>query len=122
MLGLREHQPVSVRANTAITGSRFIKRTTTENEFDPCGAGELADGVAKHDIALDEIGLAHLDGDLEVEASEAISVNDEIASAAEGKAAVAAAADYILGYALTAAAADGDMIVVRMVRGANVKA
>lgn len=122
-LGRREHNPISLRAEAAVPAARFCKPgTAVKGVVKASSAGEYAPYVSKFDVISGEIGLFHEDGDVLVEASEAIAVNAEVTTTNDGSAAVADSDDYILAIALGPALADGDLIEVRLIRGKNVKA
>lgn len=119
MLGNREHHPMTGRAEGAITGSRFVKPGAAVGGIEQCDtAGEFASGVSKFDIASGEVGLYHGDGDVRVTSGEAIALDDDVTTDADGKAKVAdTAADNILGKALNAATAADQVVLVRLLRG-----
>lgn len=121
MLGNREHQPMTGRAEADLVANRFVKQGVAAKGIVYAGAGEFAMGITKFDIASGEVGLYHGDGDTKLEVSEAVAIGDEISAAADGKGQIAAAGEVILGHALTAGAVDTDVIEFRFNRGAGKK-
>ena len=93
-------------AGGAITKKRFVKMDRTADDGETvvqCSAdGESAYGVSLYSVTTDEIdrgkGVSVLtEGRAIVEASEAIEVDDPVATTANGRAKVADAGDVILG-------------------------
>lgn len=72
------------------------------------------DGVMENNPAAGQAATVHHGGTAKVEASAAISVGDEVGSAADGKARSAQSGDHIAGVCLVAASADGDLCSVVM--------
>ena len=78
------------------------------------GAGALADGVLQDEPESGESGfVVPLNGSIsKMEAGAAVSADDDIASDATGRAVTAVTADEILGHAVDAASAAGEIIRV----------
>ncbi|MHA3682791.1 capsid cement protein [Leucobacter sp. HY1908] len=103
--------PVTLSASADLTGGRVLVVS---------GAGAVAHagadvavvaGVASRDVKQGEtVGVYPLGGVHRLVASGAVAAGAEVASAADGK--VASAGDNVFGVALSAAAADGDVIDV----------
>ena len=87
---------------------------TTLPEADlPTAEGERVHGVVVDDDALATNHVAiQIAGECEVIAGEAIAIGGAITTGATGKAMAAAADDYVLGFALEEATADGDFILM----------
>lgn len=81
---------------------------------DMCAAGAKAFGVSETEAAAGEMMPVAYEGIMPVEASAAIAVGDAVESAADGKAAVKDTG-VINGYAVSAAAAAGDLVQVKLV-------
>lgn len=96
-------------ASGAIIGRRFVGLDDAQ-----AGAGEITAGVAESDAADTELFTLISYGTVVVEAGAAVLKGAEVTPDAAGKAVTAVATDYISGYALSAAAADGDMIEIRL--------
>lgn len=113
MVGAREHEPDSLRAEGDITGSRFVKATTTEKGCEQCDtAGEPAVGVAKWDTEDGKICLVHRSGSVEITSAEAIDVGEEVMTSDDGRASVATNDIDKMGKAETATTgADEQMII-----------
>ncbi len=111
---------IHVTAGAAVTRSTFIE-LQTDGKFDPAGVAGNADGVALEDgVDTDRIPMAVPDsGIIQVTASAAISVGDEIGCAAAGEARTAVASDPIMGKAITAAGAQGELIDLLFSKAAN---
>lgn len=73
---------------------------------DPVGKVAIGDQV---DIQIKDIGLAMAGGEVKAGASVAIGANGKLVAAASG--------NFVLGYAITAAKADGDIIQVQIAKG-----
>ena len=73
---------------------------------DPVGKVAIGDQV---DIQIKDIGLAMAGGAVAAGASVAIGANGKLVTAASG--------NFVLGYAITAAKADGDIIQVQIAKG-----
>lgn len=89
-----------------------------DNEVDVCDAqGEIAVGVLQNDPGAGEAALVRFLGTTKVVAGAAITKGARVTTGAAGKAETAATGDYVLGRALEAAAADGDIIEVLLALG-----
>lgn len=119
-------RPVSLESqpNVAITQRRFVVMTSTGITL--AGAAAEAVGIALETFAAQGAGItrtvpvALLDGaKIEVEASAAIAVGANIGVAANGKARTAVTNDPIMGVALTASAADTQIITILSARGSR---
>lgn len=73
---------------------------------DPVGKVAIGDQV---DIQIKDIGLAMAGG--------AVAAGASVAIGADGKLVAAASGNFVLGYAITAAKADGDIIQVQIAKG-----
>jgi hypothetical protein len=111
-------------ANEALTAYRFVKHATDTADVDMCDtAGELAIGVT--DAAWssgDEACRIVFEGVTYVQAGAAVAVDAPVQTDANGKGITALSADYVLGRALSAAAADGDLIAILLNPHVNIKA
>lgn len=111
-----------VRAGYNDTGSeipkhRIVKRTTTTDYVVAATDGSAPiEGVTMEAIPDDYTGNVQHVGRAIVEAGEAITVGANVTGGTAGKGAVAAADDHILGVANTAAADDGDLIEVDIIK------
>jgi len=121
MQGNREHFPFTARAEADLLANRFVKEGVAAKGMVYAGAGEKCMGVLKFDTVNGDVGTVHQDGDVKLQVSEAVALNDEISAAANGKGQVAAAGEHVLGKALQAALADGDVIEFRIYRGKYIK-
>ena len=110
---------LTAQAGAAVPIYRFVQ-LQSDGKYDVTGSADIrADGVSAEAAAadLDIFAMAELQGKMKVEASAAISVGDLVAATTAGKAKTAAsagAATYVCGVALTAAAADEEIIVVQL--------
>lgn len=105
-------------AESAIT-TRYLMVTkgTADNEIAVCGLNSIPIGVCEDEPAAGDpasvhgIGLGG--GSMTCVASKAIAVGDEVFTAASGKVTDTSATNaYSVGFALTAAAADGDRLQI----------
>jgi len=107
-------QCVTLEAGQDLSSSQFFfVAVAADGQVDPAGDGAYAEGVLQNDP--DTAGLAasvQISGITKVVAGGAVSVGDAVASTAAGKATTAATGDIILGTALEAATADGDVISI----------
>jgi hypothetical protein len=110
---------ISVTAGATIVANTFID-LQADGKFDPCGAADMADGIAlEAGVDTDRIPMVVPDGSVvQVVASAAISVGDLVGCAASGQARTAATGDPVMGKALTAAGAAGELIDIQFLRGA----
>ena len=119
-------RPVTLNSqpNVAITQRRFVIYTSTGLAL--AGAAAEAIGVAMESFAAGGTGITNpvpvalLDGaKIEVEASAAIAVGANVGVAANGKARTAVTSDPIMGIALSAPGADGQMMTILSARGSR---
>lgn len=107
-------QCVTLEAGQDLSSSQYVFVTVAaDGQIDPASADTFAEGVLQNDP--DAAGAAanvQIDGVSKVLAGGAISVGDAVAAATGGKAATAGTSSVILGTALEAATADGDIISV----------
>lgn len=85
----------------------------------PAAAGAVVLGIAigeNDDVAANDDVVVQIKDIGKWIASAAIAVGAAVATDANGKAATATAGDYIVGYALTAASAAGDIIQVQITK------
>jgi len=112
-----ESTPVSLPAAADLTTKLFRFGKFTATGVNVCSvAGERADGIIgahykKTPVAGDAIDF-YIDRIMLIEVAEAIAVNDQLTTDANGKAKVAAAGDVVNGIALDAATADTQFIRV----------
>lgn len=105
---------VTYTANGALVAYSFAKLDSDDAKCTKCGAGEKPVGLTP--TAVDDgkpVGLI-TDGIGLVAAAGTIAAGDEVASDADGLAVVAAEGDYVAGIAVTAAAAAGGVVSVRL--------
>jgi predicted RecA/RadA family phage recombinase len=108
----------STVATTAVVGGRLVE-VNGAGTVGPAGAASVkVVGVAAFDAAVGEKVTLHRGGVQRLTASAAIAAGDNLAAAATGKVAAIGAGTFgqLVGVALTAAAADGDLVDVLMVR------
>lgn len=98
---------------------RIVKKATTAvDAVTPAVDGTaLPYGVTMQAILDGYAGDVQIKGRAIVEASGPITIGQKITGAAGGKGAVASAANFILGEAASAAAADGELFEVDLVQG-----
>ena len=109
---MKTHHPILITSITA--AAALAQRQFVGLDGDVCGAGEKALGVAEYAADSGDQATVNAIGVILVEAGGAISAGAQVESDASGKA-VTLSAGASNGYALDAAAADGD--VIRIVRG-----
>lgn len=109
---------VAMKANGTVTANRVVKANTTEGEvLHTTAITEAVFGVALNTVSTGqavsvETGAGAI---VKMVASAAISVGDRLMPGANGKVATAAGATAIdCGVALSAAGADGEVIVARL--------
>lgn len=106
-------QKITLLASATITANRFV-----DADGSPAAANGPAFGVAEEDAETGKLFPCVTDGLMSVAASAAITVNDEIAVATDGKAKTAVSTNHIVGIALEAAtAADQNILVKLQYRG-----
>ena len=110
-------------ASGPITKHRFVKVDTAATDGETvmqCDtAGELAYGASMFSVSASEITKGKgasviIEGRAILEASEALAVGDKVSTAADGRAAVAAAGDNVLGVIDEPAAGAGDQCSVHL--------
>lgn len=112
------------RAISVIAGASVVRNTfitlQTDGKFDPASAADMADGVVLEDGSDgDSVPMVVADGSvIRVVASAAIAVGALVGAAAAGQARTAATGDAVLGKALTASGAAGELIDIHFLRGA----
>lgn len=93
----------------------FVESDTSDQVNACDAAGEQADGVLQNDPdASGKAATVAVGGRSKVEAGEAISVGDDISTAADGQARTAVTGDVILGTARSAASNAGEIISVEL--------
>lgn len=109
---------IAMKANGTVTANRVVKANTTEGEvLHTTAITEPVFGVALNTVASGqavsvEVGSGAI---VKLTASAAIAVGDRLMPGANGKVATAAGATAIdCGVALSAAAADGEIIYARL--------
>ncbi len=113
-----EGKAVPFTASAAVTEGQVVELSGAEQVAPTAGASSKVVGVALMDAAANEKVTVITEGVVEVTASGAIAAGDRVKSAANGQVAAATLGtdpDYqIIGIALTAAAAAGDKIKVKL--------
>jgi hypothetical protein len=112
-----EAYPLTV-ATTAVIGGRLVE-VNGASTVGPAGAASVkVVGVAAFDAAVGETVTIHRGGVQRLTASTAVAVGDNLAATATGKVGPIGAGTFgqLVGVALTAAAADGDLIDVVFLR------
>ena len=105
-------------ANAAITGARCVAVTLTGGKLALPSAGASVLGISIGET--DDNVAANEDITVQIKdigkwiAGEAIAAGDELATNAAGKAVKATAGDFVVGVALTAAAASGSLVQVQI--------
>jgi len=91
---------------------------TGANQVNAASAqGAASIGVLQNDPQAGEAAMVRFLGTTKVVAGAAITKGARITTGATGKAEAAATGDYVIGRALEAAAADGDIIEIMLVQG-----
>lgn len=105
---------ISLDASTDLSAKQFFFiETSSSSEAALSGAGEVVTGVLQNKPdAAGKSASVRVYGVSKVTAGAAITAGAEVSSDANGKAATSTTGDYIVGIALEAAAADGDIIAV----------
>ena len=107
-------------AKAALTNARYLALAVDGGQVKRPSAGASVIGIAIGET--DDAVAAGADVNIQIKdigkwiASGAIAVGAELATDANGKAAAATSGDFILGYALTAASAAGDIIQVQITK------
>ncbi|WP_232289507.1 capsid cement protein [Verrucomicrobium spinosum] len=114
------HSAVDRKAEAAITTRHLLyKKGTADNQVSACGAAEIPLGTVDNIVDIDErvsVLLLGKGSTKKMVASEAITVGEQVFTAAAGKVQdlpAGAGTYYGVGTALTAAGADGDLIEVQ---------
>lgn len=119
---------VTGKAETYIAGADLSEKqytfvTSDGDEVTTTGAGEAATGVLFNDPASGEAATVVRGGEPQVYVGTGgLSVGDEVASDASGKAVAAVSTDVILGVARTAASAGGIAMITFYAPAQSVKA
>ena len=106
-------------AKAAITNPRYLALAVDAGKVKLPAAGDPVIGIAigeNDTVAADEMVDIQIKDIGKWIASGAIAVGAEVATDANGKAAAATSGDFILGVALTAASAAGDIIQVQITK------
>ncbi|MEM8601894.1 MAG: capsid cement protein [Bacteroidota bacterium] len=101
---------LSIEAAGALVQRRFVAPDGNQ-----AGAAANTLGVASYDVAAGEMAAVHVLGTAVVEAGGAVAFGAAIETDADGKA-VTNAAGPVVGRALSASAADGDLIEVLLIQ------
>ncbi len=108
---------LSKTADAAITQYRIVKVTSSGVDVSTADTDKIL-GVAKLTVAITEQCPVQISGTAKVTASAAISVGDYLTATTAGKAAATTTdKKRVIGIALEAAAADGDIIEVLLMPG-----
>lgn len=111
--GLRN---ISVPVNSDLSAAQYhFVDVGTDGYLDLVGDGAKAIGVLQNKpdgSSVDDVGSVGVRGVSKVEAAEAITAGDDIASNANGEAVTATTGDIVLGRALEDASGDGSIIAV----------
>jgi hypothetical protein len=103
---------------STISALRLVIKSTTVDSIAPATDGTAPiDGVTMAEVLNGYTGDVQHNNRGKVEAGEAIAIGEPVTGGTDGKGFVAAAGEYILGYAATAADDDGDVIEVDIQRG-----
>ena len=106
-------------AKAAITNPRYLALAVDAGKVKLPAAGDPVIGIAigeNDTVAADEMVDIQIKDIGKWIASGTIAVGAEVATDANGKAATAASGDFIVGFALTAASAAGDIIQVQITK------
>jgi len=104
---------ISMKAKVDLSSSQYLfVKVSGDMEVDLAGDGENAIGVLQDKPVLGDYGNVGVMGVSKVVASAIIAAGAKVASTAAGKAVTAVATKHVLGQALEAAAADGEIISV----------
>ena len=111
---------ISITAGAAVTAYHFVT-LASDGKFDHSGVQANADGIVLEDgVDGDRVPMAVPDSSvMEVVASAAISVGDDIGCAAAGEARTAVLNDVVMGKALSAAGAGGEIIEILFSKAGN---
>ena len=92
----------------------YIMKLASDGQIDPAGAANTqSEGVLQNDpAAAGREAIVCVYGVTKCVAGEAISIGDAISTDTAGKAVVSASGEFILGKAITAAGADGDIFTM----------
>lgn len=105
---------ISLEAGQDLSANQYyFVSVAADGQVDPTGAGLHADGVLQNDpAAAGRAASVCIGGRTKVEAGGTVTVGGPVAADASGKAVDATTGDVILGTALEAADADGDIISI----------
>jgi len=111
-------QVITLEAGQDLSAKQYyFVSLASDGQVDPTGAGLGVDGVLQDDPAVAGYGaLVMINGVSKVVAGAVITRGADVASDASGKAVASTSGDYIVGTALEAATADGDIIAVLITR------
>lgn len=116
------------KTDAALTKFRAVKMSgAAETVTATAAATDNVVGVAQYSVSAGELAngkraSVRLAGISEMEISEAINEGDEISIVADGRAAVAASAERVIGVALSASGTAGDRISVALALPGHIKA
>ncbi len=113
---------ISMEAGQDLSTKQYLFiALASDGQIDPVGtAGANADGVLQDNpAAAGRAACVGIAGVSKVVASAAISVGAQVSSTNAGKARTAVSTDRVLGRAMTAAAADGDIMTVLLKLGSE---
>lgn len=113
-------QKIPLAAGAALTARRLVKMSADRTVIPAAAATDTPIGVAEFDVTtVGEIGTIQVDGVAYVEAGAAISVGDKVTADSSGRGVTAAPSagtnNGVIGIALEAASAAGDLIEVMLV-------
>jgi len=95
------------------TKQYYFMAVAADGQVDPAGDGAYAEGVLQNNpAAAGRAATVAISGVTKVVASGVIAAGGDVSSDTNGKATASATGDIILGTAMSAAAADGDIISV----------
>lgn len=112
----------------AVTKFRAVKMSGAVDTITPTTAvTDMIVGIAQYSVSAGELAKGkrasvRLSGISEMEVSEAINEGDEVSIVADGRAAVSAATERIVGVALSAAGTAGERISVMLALPGSIKA
>jgi hypothetical protein len=102
----------SILAANAISTGYFVNFAGAQIST----AGAVVYGIAQTDIASGSVGTVTTIGEEQCVASAAIAVGAAVSSAADGRARTAVSGDFIVGRALTATSAAGQLLKILITR------
>lgn len=108
-------EPIGFLAGAAVTRRRFVKISAAMTVINTVAATDPAVGVALESASAAGVSVPVASyGIRQVEAGAAIAAGAQVTSDASGRAATVAAGNTSYGYAITAAAAAGEMVMVML--------